>query len=132
MTDINRTLVEYLIEDHRRLAGRDLPATTIRDYEQTIAEMEATMQGWEKITAEREEHATTTIKALTDEIERWRSSNQHLTKELAEARAAARATSPTVIARWVNDAFALWDEDPDKAYKALGRAHTALTPQEEE
>ena len=123
MTDINTTLVEYLIEDHRRLANRDLPATTVRDYEATIAQMEPTMQGWEKITTEREERDTATIKALTEEVERWRASNQRLTQNLNAARAAA----PTEVARWVNDAFALWDEDPDKAFKALGRAHQALT-----
>ena len=126
MTDINTTLVEYLIEDHRRLANRDLPATTVRDYEATIAQMEATMQGWEKITTEREERDTATIKALTEEVERWRASNQRLTKDLNQARGAA----PTEVARWVNAAFELWDEDPDKAFKALSRAHQALNQQE--
>lgn len=125
MTDINTTLVEYLIEDHRRLANRDLPATTIQDYEATIAQMEATMQGWEKITTEREERDSATIKALTEEVDRWRASNQRLTKDLNAARTAA----PTEVARWVNAAFALWDEDPDKAFKALGRAHQALNQQ---
>ena len=93
MTDINQALVEYLIEDHRRLANRDLPAT---------------------------------IKALTEEVERWRASNQRLTKDLNQARGAA----PTEVARWVNAAFELWDEDPDKAFRALSRAHQALNQQE--
>ena len=141
MTDINHILVEYLIEDHRRLANRDLPAATVRDYEDTIAQMEATMQGWDQIVQEREAADQATIEALTAELEKARrelvgaiGQRDKQADTIIQLRAdleVAQATTSENLTKWVTDAFTLWDDDPDRAYKALERAHLTLNPKEE-
>lgn len=174
MTDINQVLVEYLIEDHRRLASRDLPAATARDYEDTIAQMEATMQGWGRLDEQKAKESEEIISALTDQcqtlnseiaelnkknqqqadriielqhtldtstvddtelhllradVERLQSENKQLQsekKQLERELQAAQSTVPAQAARQVEIAWEFFDEDPEKALKAIERARLAL------
>lgn len=167
MTDINQVLVEYLIEDHRRLASRDLPAATVRDYEDTIAQMEATMQGWDRLDEQKANESEEIISALTDQcqtmnselaelnkknqqqadriielqhtldtstvddtelhllradVEQLQSEKQQLERDLQAAQTSVSAQ----VARQVEIAWEFFDEDPERAFKALERARLAL------
>lgn len=174
MTDINHTLVEYLIEDHRRLASRDLPAATVRDYEDTIAQMEATMQGWDRLDEQKANESEEIISSLTDQcltlnseiaelnkknqqqadriielqhtlntstvddteldvlradVEQLQSENKQLNsekKQLEHELQAAQSTVSAQVARQVEIAWEFFDEDPERAFKALERARLAL------
>lgn len=174
MTDINQVLVEYLIEDHRRLASRDLPAATVRDYEDTIAQMEATMRGWDRVDEQKANESEEIISALTDQcqtlnseiaelnrknqqqadriielqhtlhtstvddaeldvlradVERLQSEKKQLQSEkeqLERELQAAQSTVSAQAARQVEIAWEFFDEDPERALKAIERARLAL------
>ena len=141
MSDLTEKLVDYLIADHKRLAGGSISSAEVEDYRATIAQMEATMQGWDQIVQEREAADQATIEALTAELEKARrelvgaiGQRDKQADTIIQLRAdleVAQATTSENLTKWVTDAFTLWDDDPDRAYKALERAHLTLNPKEE-
>lgn len=165
--DLSARLVDYLIEDHRRLASRDVARAAAEDYEATIAQLEATMQGWQKIDEEKAGESERIINALTDqcqtlntEIAELNRKNQQQAdriielqhtldtstvddtelhvlraeaeqlqsekKQLESELQAAQSTVPAQAARQVEIAWEFFDEDPEKALKAIERARLAL------
>ena len=128
MSDLTEKLVNYLIEDHQRLATSAAPVgecpecPKLRD---EIARWEGAAQGWEKQYAEQREP----VAALQRELEQWGESNPRLTRDLTTMREAAEDTGKTDVSdalRFAQKSLEQWDEDPDVSLKSLKRAIHAL------
>ena len=112
-------LVDYLIADHRRLAGGD---------PQEADRWEATALSWKQEC----ETAQETVRAQVEKIDSLTRQVRELTEELKASRdEAKRHPAPKFeerddIARLVGQAVEYFEQDPDRAWKALTRAHLAL------
>lgn len=120
MNDVTERLVDYLIADHKRLTGGD-PKDADR--------WEATALSWQREC----ETAQETVRAQVDEIDALNQKVQELTAALNESRDENKQTNPTPafkgrddIARLVGQAVEFFEDDPDRAWQSLTRAHLAL------
>ena len=119
MSDVTERLVDYLIADHRRLAGGD---------PQEADRWEATALSWQREC----ETAQATVQAQVEKIDALHRQVRELNEALNTARDEAKRHPETKfkerddIARLVGQAVEYFEQDPDRAWKALTRAHLTL------
>ena len=120
MSDVTERLVDYLIADHRRLAGGD---------PQEADRWEATALSWQREC----ETAQATVQAQVEKIDALHRQVRELNEALITLRDENMHTNPAPefkgrddIARLVGQAVEYFEQDPDRAWKSLTRAHLAL------